>query len=155
MGHALSPSFHTRPNISKIVQIPTPKTKYILVPYDETHDTNRGSPGCMPHPHHLIKGHSSETIQIPTPKPYIVVPYEKTYSVTLTRVPGLHAPSPSLHKMPNICETIQIPTPKPYIILFPMITCIQWHWFGCPLGVGPPPPILMAYYLRTCSEPNP
>ena len=61
----------------------------------------------------------------PTPKPYIVVPCEKTYSVTLTRVPGLHAAHPSLHKMPNISETLQIPTPKQYIILFPMISCIQ------------------------------
>ena len=75
--------------------------------------------------------------------------------ITLTRVPGLHAPPPLLHKMPNISETIQIPTPKPYIILFPMISCIQWHWPDVPLGYAPPPPVHIRHNIsETVQNPS-
>ena len=60
----------------------------------------------------------SETVQIPTHKPYILVPKEKAHLVTWILgplgVPREHAPPPSFHKMLIISETVQIPTHKLY-----------------------------------------
>ena len=82
----------------------------------------------MPHPLHFIKGLISQNLQITGPKPiYILVPYDKTYSLTHTLCPPGFAPTPSLHKRPFISEIIRIPTPKPYIFLFVLIRRIQGH----------------------------
>ena len=54
-----------------------------------------------------------QTVRIPTTKPYINVPYDKTHPMTPTGV----------HKRHYISKPVQMPTPKPYILVY---WCSLW-----------------------------
>jgi hypothetical protein len=68
----------------------------------------------------------SKTVEIPTPKPYII------FFHVLQAIYALHyryGPWGQIHplrkiKLLNIWKTIEIPTPKPYIILFHVLHAI-------------------------------
>ena len=113
---------------------------------DTFSDTNLGVPGVEPGPCPTPPLHKrpyiSETVQIPTPKPYL-------YLFFMIRHIQWHQPGgpgdglgpcpiPPLHKRPYISETALIPTSKPYFFLFLMIRCIQWHQPGGPCGAQGP-----------------
>ena len=99
-------------------------TIYILVPYAKTHPVTPAGESLGPCPTPLFNKNSniSETIQIPTPKPYIF------FFLMLGHIqwhwqgpPWGHDAPFSLYLRLYISETIQTPTRKPYIFVFHML----------------------------------
>ena len=99
----------------------------------------------------------SETIQIPTPKPYIYLCFlwYKAFSNTDREVRSgvaRHVTPSSLHKRLNILETVQIPTPKPYIFIFLRITTFNNTSREVSKGVPGIAPNLLLHKLLDISE---